>query len=79
MDSTPPVRASLPPEFQAVDVARQLARAPDSIHASVSGKDTVELSAEAIALFMSRNEVIASMQLIRTENGVGDTLLDILR
>jgi hypothetical protein len=79
MDSTPPVRASLPPEFQAVDVARQLARAPDSIHASVSGKDTVELSAEAIALFMSRNEVIASMQIIRTENGVGDTLLDILR
>jgi hypothetical protein len=79
MNSTPPVSVPLPPEFSAVDEARKLARAPDSIHVSASGKDTVELSPEAIALFMSRNDVIASMQLIRTENGVGDTLLDILR
>ena len=80
MNSTPPVNLPPAPEFRAVDVGRQLARAPDLVHASVSGaKDSVELSSEAIALFMSRNAVEASIELIKTENGIGNTLLDLLR
>ena len=66
-------------ESRIEDAARQLARPPDAIRAAASAaKDTVELSAEAVALLMSRNVLEANVEVIKTQDGIGQALLDLL-
>ena len=79
MDFTPSVNAIQQAESQLEDVARQLARPVVPATASASGpKDTVELSAEAVALLISRNAIEANVDVIKTENGVGQALLNLI-
>ena len=66
-------------ESRVEDAARQLVRPPDAARAAASAvKDTVELSAEAVALLMSRNVLEANVEVIKTQDGIGQALLDLL-
>jgi hypothetical protein len=81
MDFTPSVNAIQQAEAQVEDVARRLARPPvitPSTAAAQAPKDTVELSADAVALLISRNAVAANVEVIKTENGVSRSLLNLV-
>lgn len=66
-------------ESRVEDAARQLARPPDAFRAAASAaKDTVELSPEAVALLMSRDVMEANIEVIKTQDGMGQALLDLL-
>ena len=66
-------------ESRIEDAARQFARPPDAVRVAASAvKDTVELSAEAVALLISRNVLEANVEVIKTQDGVGQALLDLL-
>ena len=66
-------------ESRVEDAARQLARPPDAVRVAASAaKDTVELSAEAVALLMSRSAMEANIEVIKTQDGMGQALLDLL-
>jgi len=66
-------------ESRVEDAARQLGRVPDASRvASSAVKDTVELSAEAVALLISRDSLAANIEVIKTQDGVGQALLDLL-
>ena len=81
MDFTPSVNAIQQAEAQVEDVARRLARPPlttPTTAAAQAPRDTVELSAEAVALLISRNAVEANVDVIKTENGVSQDLLNLV-
>ena len=81
MDFTTAVNAIQQAEAQVEDVARRLARPPlttPTTGAAQTPRDTVELSAEAVALLISRNAVEANVDVIKTENGVSQSLLTLL-
>ena len=81
MDFTPTVNAIQQAEAQVEDVARRLARPPLTTPTTAPAKvpgDTVELSAEAVALLISRNAVAANVDVIKTENGISKALLTLL-
>ena len=66
-------------ESRVEDAARELARPPDASRVAASAvKDTVELSAEAVALLISRNSLEANIEVIKTQDGVGQALLNLL-
>jgi hypothetical protein len=71
---------AIPSEVVGNDAANQLAS--DNLvgkRSLLEKTDTVQLSAEAIALLMSQNAVTASIEVIKTENGVGKPFMNILR
>ena len=82
MDFTTSVNAIQQAETPVEDVARRLAKQPPSTQSTpsnpVTKDDTVELSAEAVALLLSRNAVAANVAVIKTENGVSRSLLNII-
>lgn len=81
MDFTTSVNAIQQAEARLTDTARNLARPPFTTPTSSTAagpSDTVELSAEAVALLMSRNAIAANVDVIKTENGVSQALLNLM-
>ena len=70
---TPSVNAIQQVEAQVKDAAHPFATPPlttPRTATSTTPRDTVELSAEAVVLLISRNAVSANIEVIKTENGV---------
>jgi hypothetical protein len=82
MDFTSSVNAIQQAEAQVEDVARRLARppltTPTTTAAAQAPKDTVELSAAAVALLLSRNAVEANVDVIKTQDGISQDLLNLI-
>ena len=81
MDFTSSVNAIQQAEAQVEDVARRLARPPlttPTTTAAQAPKDTVELSAAAVALLLSRNAVEANVDVIKTQDGISQDLLNLV-
>ena len=81
MDFTTSVNAIQQAEAQVEDVARRLARPPlttPTATAAQAPKDTVELSAAAVALLLSRNAVEANVDVIKTQDGISQDLLNLV-
>lgn len=80
MDVKPATIAIQEAETRVEDAARHFARLPDGVPAAAaSAKDTVELSTEAVTLLMSRDAVEANVEVIKTEDGMSQALLNLPR